>query len=432
MPGAGRPSNRQLFANPSTERNIVEYMAYGLIAVPGLLGLIFFWTALRMYLRYRRASRRASLIEDAPLCKAAELEAGLCKMRGKVVAGDELLRSPLTRTRCVFFHFTVEELRRSGRNSYWHAIISDSQAVPCALVDKTGQATLSLEGAEALMTEGNRTHSGTLQSPPPGLEEMLRKRYNFSTKGLVFNKRLRYSERVIEDGTRILVIGDVKTKKTGRGQFYKGDNPLLVTDADEEALVRLYGRVGCQSVIITSCMMFFGFIFVALSVYLGLFQLDNVRKMVRFPGPAGPQARTEPTKAERSKPSEGGAAEPTKRSTPDTRLPAPEKTDTGKSPPSENAALAAKLADLKSNKKTVRVKALQELAKMEVDEDHRKEVARALNGPLQESDSQVQGVALSAAERWATTDNRTALEKLAKGNDAALAKRAKAILDNLK
>jgi hypothetical protein len=229
------------------------------LIVPGvvvLFGLIF-GGALSFFAI--KARNRLKLIEAAPMCKADELITGLAKMKGKIVAVDEedLLTSPMSKTVCVYFRFLVQEERtrtvtsyQNGRNvtrteRYWHTVVDDIQAVPSAVQDKTGEAMVELREAE-LTLEAMQATSGTFNSLPANLERMLQKRYGVSGKGLIFNKNMRYTETTLEPGAKVFVVGDCKIKKSGTACFYKGDDPLLITDKNEEELVghfkkRFYG-----------------------------------------------------------------------------------------------------------------------------------------------------------------------------------------------
>ncbi len=229
------------------------------LIVPGvivLFGLIFGGALMFFAIKARN---RLKLIEAAPLCKADQLITGLAKMRGKIVPLDEedLLKSPMSKTVCVYFRFLVEEERtrtvtsyQNGRNvtrteRYWHTVVDDIQAVDSAVQDKTGEALIDLTVAE-LTLQAMPATSGTFNSLPANMERMLQKRYGVSGKGLIFNKNMRYTESVIEPGCKVFVVGDCKCGKSGTTKFYKGEHPLLVTDKNEEELVghykkRLYG-----------------------------------------------------------------------------------------------------------------------------------------------------------------------------------------------
>jgi E3 Ubiquitin ligase len=221
-------------------------------AIVSLFGLIFGGVMVFMAIRARN---RLKLIEAAPLCKADQLITGLAKMRGKIAALDEddLLTSPMTKTVCVYFRFLIQEERtrtvtsyQNGRNvtrteRYWHTVVDDIQTVPTAVQDKTGDALVDLTAAE-LTLKAMQATSGTFKSVPASLERTLQKRYGVSGKGLIFNKNMRYTESVIEQGAKVFVVGDCKMKKSGTPSFFRGDHPLLVTDKNEEELVGHYKK----------------------------------------------------------------------------------------------------------------------------------------------------------------------------------------------
>jgi hypothetical protein len=199
--------------------------------------------------------RRVKLLADTPLSMVEDLEPGIGKTNGEAVALEDPLVSPMTKTECLFFDFRVEEERtrtvrdtdahgrtRTRTERYWETIVHDRQCVRTAVEDETGQAEVNLEEAEIVLKSAARTQSGTFNSPPASLEKTLRARYGTSTKGLLFNRKLRYTEALITEGDELIVLGEVlKRKKSKRVLFVKGDEtPLLVSDKSDEELVSHY------------------------------------------------------------------------------------------------------------------------------------------------------------------------------------------------
>lgn len=84
---------------------------------------------------------------------------------------------------------------------------------------------------------------GWARGAPPALERMLKERYGRSTKRwFFFKKTMRFAETVIEEGDVLFVAGDVKPTPGGNWQFAKGRWAFLVTDEQEDALLRSYSR----------------------------------------------------------------------------------------------------------------------------------------------------------------------------------------------
>src|SRR5262249_60631356 len=78
--------------------------------------------------------------------------------------------------------------------------------------------------------------------PPPRLERLLRARYGTSTRGLLFNKTMRYTETVIEEADKLIALGEVRSKKRGdRHVMTKGvEVPLIVSDKSDTDLAKSY------------------------------------------------------------------------------------------------------------------------------------------------------------------------------------------------
>jgi hypothetical protein len=338
-----------------------------------------------------KARNRIKLIEAAPLCKADQLITGLAKMRGTIVALDkeDLLVSPMTKTRCVFYKFVVEEqrtrtvTRREGnrtvtrQETYWHPIITDVQTVPTAVQDKSGEALVDLKEAE-LTLKAMRANSGTFKSVPADLERTLQKRYGISSKGLIFNKNMRYTEAVIEQGAKVFVVGDCKVKRGGTASFYKGSSPLLVTDKNEEDLVRHYKTrlMGFTIGAIVAPLIIGG-----IAAFVGYMMHKN-----QAPPPPKQNAQQQP---------------------------APQGPQNPQNPPANVDKITPLLAQLQDPDFKKRAEAARKLADLPVDPERREDVAEALNPLLDETRTDDEkNSAITAVKKWGTQANKAALEKL--------------------
>jgi hypothetical protein len=235
--------------NPATNFLVWTVVVVLALGALGIGALVFF---------VKRFKKRIEAVEKTPRTDVAKLGEGLHKATGTSVAIDKPIVSPLTQTECLFYHFKVEELQTSTttgpmvntgtarrrtqtRQSSWVTVISDKQAVGCGLQDETGTARVDLLGAEMLLTTGQPRQSSLFQGCPPELQETLKRRYDFSTKGLLLSKSLRYTEMVIRPGDRLFVLGDVHTVD-GQPTFVKGQHSFLVSDKDEVEVLRHFRR----------------------------------------------------------------------------------------------------------------------------------------------------------------------------------------------
>ncbi len=236
------------------------------LTVAGLLG----------FLAYRKGQmpRRTA---EVPRCRVAELRDGLCKVKGRLVSrGGEVLTSPLTGKRCLFYHFEVSQAYlirtwtdRGGilkdaptsvhDSESYRPLVRDSRSVSVVLEDDTGTALLDLAEAEG-DTLMNKTEAVIDTSKPENVafDLMLQDRYGCSTLvGRRANQgggaardplswkswasegreqpKARVCEEVIEEGIEVFVVGEVETRGDRPPRFRPVDHPLIVTTRPKEA-----------------------------------------------------------------------------------------------------------------------------------------------------------------------------------------------------
>jgi hypothetical protein len=186
--------------------------------------------------------RRVRWITRTPTSAVCELTDGVREIHGTVTALAQTRPSPLSRVPCVYFDFTVEQLRRSGRSSHWHQLVRDRQGDVAGVDDGTGVAEVDLADAELhLETDAHGRSSGFLNGCPPELEAVL-PRYGVSPSSFLgFSKSLRYREIFVEPGDRLYVLGEVYLREDNPPRFIPGKKiPLLVSDRGETGLVKSF------------------------------------------------------------------------------------------------------------------------------------------------------------------------------------------------
>jgi len=217
------------------------------------LDLYFLWAA-------AKNCKRRRLIRDTPITPIAQLRAGLAAVRGKAVAAAQALLSPLSQTPCVYYQFKLEEKRtshthsstgKSSSRSTWHTIVNDRSCADCAVTDSTGAIPVDLTRAEIELDPSVKGSTGLFSSAPPEVEAMLKERYGASTKGLVFNRPMRYTEAVLPADKDVYAIGSVQDAAGGKLILTKGPHPLLISDRDAASLQsRFTRRIWGQSALV--------------------------------------------------------------------------------------------------------------------------------------------------------------------------------------
>jgi hypothetical protein len=378
--------------------------------IPGIIFLVALGITAGLLYGFFKARNRLKLIAGAPLCQADQLITGMAKMRGKIMAVDEedLLVSPLTQSECVYYKFVVEELRTrtvsTGRGvstqSYWHTVISDIQAAPCVLEDKTGEAHLDLASAEIVLSRGQQLRSGTFNNAPPGLERRLNRKYGFSSKGLIFNKSLRYTEAVIEEGVKVFVVGQVKVRKSGSARFHRGEQPLVVTDKNEDQLIGHY-RWRMTAFLIGAIAV--PMVLLGIAAFVGV-MIYSTERNIKQPPQANAQGQV-------FQPGPMGPIDPG---------------------PQDEISQALKRIVRTNPDKWDRSRAGWDLNRMRVNPMRRDEVAQAINEMLEDGDKEVRDGGIAAAKTWGTRrHNEASLRKLANGQDVLQAMSANEALRSL-
>jgi hypothetical protein len=239
-------------------------------AVAGLLALL-------AYLRGAK-SRRPDV--EPRKCRIAELRDGLCKVKGRLVARGEPLKSPLTNKPCVFYRFKAEQAygtktwrtigglaatwadaaeERADEHETWRPLVEDAQGTDLVLEDETGQALLDLRDAEfeSILT----VKEGVIDTRADvRFDLMLNKRYGqstlldgrqvargYSNRWSSFARqgrelpRARVSEKVVENGVEVTVVGEVETREGKPPRFRPADFPVVVVPRGRKARLPVPG-----------------------------------------------------------------------------------------------------------------------------------------------------------------------------------------------
>jgi hypothetical protein len=188
--------------------------------------------------------RRVKLIENTPVTEVRRLEFGPAKINGRVVALDDVLESPLLGTRCVHYRIKVQSWRKGGARGGggWVTVVNDVQSVPFGVDDGTGIVAVSQDGAELVLKKGITYPFNPGDDPATFLFETqtLRERYPRASWWCYSETERRFTETVIAEGQRLLLVGTIQPISGGSLQFEKGKTPLIVSGLTERALLARY------------------------------------------------------------------------------------------------------------------------------------------------------------------------------------------------
>ncbi len=160
------------------------------------------WSFFRGFTRLRRKR----LIENTPTSTVRGLAMGLVELAGKT-ATSRMLASPLTKTSCAFFRYTVERYESSGRSGRW-VMLSNGESDDCPfwLDDGTGKILVFPDGAELIMPVDYQFETGFGRTMPDPLVEFVQSN-GLSSGGIFGGHALRFKEWFLVPDEAVYVLG---------------------------------------------------------------------------------------------------------------------------------------------------------------------------------------------------------------------------------
>jgi len=152
--------------------------------------------------------RKKRFIENIPTSKIRSIAMGLVEIFGQVIPIKErTFKSPFTDKECVYYQFTIEEYRSSGKNSHWVTIKKGEQRGLFYLKDDTGRVMIDPTGATIEARKDFEYQSGFGKDPPEQVIRFLNAN-NLSHEGFFgLNKTMRYRETIIIPDDTVYIMG---------------------------------------------------------------------------------------------------------------------------------------------------------------------------------------------------------------------------------
>jgi hypothetical protein len=173
----------------------------------------------------RRVLRR---LRRVPVRSIRDLMAGSDgRVIGSVCEHETTLKAPLSGRRCVYYSVIV----RAKSGKHWRTIIEEGRGVPFVLEDGSGRVLIDPVRAEVALDFDRHGTSGTFDDADPTEEAFLR-RHAESSKGLIFNRSMRYQEAVIEVGELLVALGTIR-----RARGPTADLPPLTGTAERRLIL---------------------------------------------------------------------------------------------------------------------------------------------------------------------------------------------------
>jgi hypothetical protein len=200
-------------------------IVYAIIGFFG--GFYYFFNGFKV-LQHKR------LIENTPTSTIRGLAMGLAEIKGKAEpAQKQILKSPFSGSDCVYYSYTIEEYRNSGKNSHWVTIKSGNQWYPFFVRDDTGAVLIDPAGAEVDIPADHVFNSGSGNDAPLEIVQFLNSQ-NLSSTGLFgWNKKMRYTEFFVAPGDHLYILGSaIDNPYVAEGQGNDGCEDIMIAKGD--------------------------------------------------------------------------------------------------------------------------------------------------------------------------------------------------------
>lgn len=232
-----------------------------------LIGLFLILAGIVLFLVGLYFQKRKRLIADTPTSKIRSLAMGLVEIFGQVMPlQNKVFKSPFTDKDCVYYRYTIEEYRSSGKNSHWVTIKKAEQRTLFYLQDDTGMVLIDPTGAQIEAKKDFEFQSSLGKDPPEQVIRFL-SASNLTYEGFLgLNKTMRYQETIITPDDTLYIMGTAGTnpykneghtnhvdsimiqKGTSEKHYYISDK------AEKQILTQLtfatYGTAGCGILLI--------------------------------------------------------------------------------------------------------------------------------------------------------------------------------------
>jgi hypothetical protein len=210
---------------------VVKLALFGIVG-----GAIFVWKAYHDF-------QKIQLIQNTPTSTVRGLAMGFAEVEGEVVPMEnKILVSPLTNQKCVYYHYTIEERRGSGKSEHWATIRGGKQYIPFFIEDKTGRVVVDARGAELSIPDAF-SYDGSFGKAPKIAQDFC-KREKIDGGGIVkvpilgsaeMFKRMRFQETHIVPGTHLFVLGTAQDNPdVDEGTSAKGHEDIVIGKGDQK------------------------------------------------------------------------------------------------------------------------------------------------------------------------------------------------------
>jgi len=202
--------------------------------------------AFALYLAYRNF-KKSRLIEDMPTSLIRSASQGFTELIGVAKTHDEHLAAPLSATPCLWWYYSIEQYKSSGKSSSWVKLESGSSEQAFNIDDSSGLCQVMPKGAD-LSSRHHRQWQGRQRHPLGGSGTKASSTWaSLLTTNIGFGARYRYTERMIKEHDPLYILGHFTTDSAGKRSLSvekMTGNILRSWKQDFAGLLKQYDRNG--------------------------------------------------------------------------------------------------------------------------------------------------------------------------------------------
>ncbi len=241
-----------------------------------LCGLLIIISTIYFTKEFQKFEKIIFDIESLPLLETDEAVDGVPFVGEGIVEpeGEEILRSPYTKTPCVYFHSIKEKYVKEGKNEYWKIVENLVHFIPFYIKDERGKLKIDLTNLDKDFS-GYEIPSKKEDVPNPKNSEidceplLIHQPWHPEDEKWFFfffpEEKYRISEFVLRPGTKVFVHGMV-SRKNGQLVLCEAENhPLVISKKNRDQYVRDFYR-GSNLTYMSHFFLAIGFTFTLLSI----------------------------------------------------------------------------------------------------------------------------------------------------------------------
>lgn len=245
----------------------LDYPRLMILQDTALIGLFLILVGSVLFIVGVYFHKRKRLIADTPTSKIRSLAMGLVEIFGQVIPlQNKVFKSPFTDNDCVYYRYTIEEYKSSGKNSHWVTIKKEEQRTLFYLKDDTGEVLIDPTGAQIDAKKDFEFQSSLGKDPPQQVIRFLTTHHLSHEGFLGLNKTMRYQETIIAPNDSLYIMGTAgENPYKKEGQVHNVESIMIqkgtlekhyyISDKPEKQILTqlslaTYGTAGCGIILI--------------------------------------------------------------------------------------------------------------------------------------------------------------------------------------